>query len=121
MEVLEPANLSQRQKPKFDATQTEASGQPVYAPNGQSAKSGLNKSIRDAGWGMFQQYVTYKAAEAGRIVLLVNPAYTSQTCSGCGAVKAKDLAERWHSCPCGVELDRDVNAAVNILRRGIGH
>ncbi|HZU03922.1 MAG TPA: transposase, partial [Ktedonobacteraceae bacterium] len=72
----------------------------------------------DAGWGMFQQFCTYKAANAGREVLFVSPKYTSQICSGCGMVKKKDLSERWHSCECGTELDRDHNAAINILRLG---
>ncbi|HVB21195.1 MAG TPA: zinc ribbon domain-containing protein, partial [Ktedonobacteraceae bacterium] len=48
----------------------------------------------------------------------VNPRYTSQACSGCGTVRKKELSERWHSCECGTELDRDHNAAVNILRLG---
>ena len=78
----------------------------------------LNKSIVDAGWAMFQQFCTYKAANAGREVLLVNPKYTSQACSGCGTVKKKELSERWHSCECGTELDRDHNAAINILALG---
>src|SRR6266566_76602 len=44
--------------------------------------------------------------------------FTSQVCSGCGQVLNKDLSERWHTCDCGTELDRDVNAAINILERG---
>ena len=84
----------------------------------QAAKSGLNKSILDAGWGQFQQIVVSKAAYAGRTVLKVNPRYTSQVCSQCGTVRKKVLSERWHSCECGCELDRDTNAAVNILRLG---
>lgn len=119
MEALQPANLSKRAKPKLDAAQTEAHGQPVYAPNGAAAKSGLNRSIMDAAWATFQQMCTVKAAWAGRHVLLVNPAYTSQTCSGCGQIRKKELSERWHSCECGTELDRDHNAAINILRLGI--
>ena len=67
---------------------------------------------------MFQQFCTYKAENAGRTVLLVSPKYTSQVCSGCGTVKKKELSERWHSCVCGTELDRDHNAAVNILALG---
>lgn len=110
-EELQPANMSKRPKPKQDATGN-------YLPNGAAAKGGLNKSIHDAGWGMFQQFCTYKAANAGREVLFVDPKYTSQGCSGCGTVKKKDLSERWHSCECGTELDRDHNAALNILRLG---
>jgi len=59
-----------------------------------------------------------KAAYAGRAVLFVNPRSTSQVCSQCGTVRKKSLDERWHSCECGCELDRDTNAAINILRLG---
>jgi putative transposase len=78
----------------------------------------LALSISDAGWGQFVQCCVVKAASAGRHVLFVDPHYTSQTCSGCGRVAQKALADRWHSCPCGTELDRDHNAALNILRLG---
>ena len=110
-EELEITNISKRAKPKQDENGT-------YLPNGAAAKSGLNKSIQDAGWGQFQQIVSHKAACAGRDVLLVSPKYTSQVCSSCGTVRKKDLDERWHSCECGCELDRDTNAALNILRLG---
>jgi putative transposase len=110
-EDLRPATMSKRPKPKQDENGN-------YVPNGAAAKGGLNKSIVDAGWAVFQQFCTYKAANAGREVLLVNPKYTSQVCSGCGTVKKKELSERWHSCECGTELDRDHNAAINILALG---
>ena len=112
-EKLQPANMSKRPKPKQD----ETTG--AYLPNGASAKAGLNKSILDAGWGQFQQIVVNKAEWAGSRVLLVNPKYTSQRCSGCGTLVKKELSERWHSCSCGCELDRDHNAAINIKRAGI--
>ena len=61
----------------------------------------------------------YKAANAGTVqVICVDPKYTSQACSGCGKIVKKTLDERWHSCECGCELDRDHNAARNILRLG---
>jgi len=110
-EELQITNISKRAKPKQDENGT-------YLPNGAAAKSGLNKSILDAGWGQFQQIVSHKAACAGRDVLLVDPKYTSQVCSACGTVRKKDLDERWHLCECGCELDRDTNAAINILRLG---
>ncbi len=110
-EELHPAHMSKRPKPKQDEDGT-------YLTNGASIKGGLNKSIVDAGWNMFVDFCTYKAANAGRTVLQVNPKYTSQICSGCGTVKKKTLEERWHSCECGVELDRDHNAALNILALG---
>lgn len=110
-EELEITNISKRAQPKHDENGT-------YLPNGAAAKSGLNKSILDAGWGQFQAIVMSKAAYAGRTVLKVSPKYTSQVCSQCGTVRKKDLSERWHSCDCGAELDRDTNAAINILRAG---
>jgi putative transposase len=52
-------------------------------------------------------------------VQAVNPAFTSQACSGCGALVSKGLSVRWHACPeCGISLHRDHNAALNILRLG---
>jgi putative transposase len=82
----------------------------------------LAKSILDAGWGYLVQRLTSKAAEAGRVVCLVNPAYTSKRCSRCDAVfLGFDLAMRWVECSaCGLSLDRDHNAALNILNRA-GH
>ena len=110
-EALQPTNMSKRPKPKQDENGT-------YLPNGAAAKGGLNKSIHDAGWGQFQQFCVYKAERAGRAVLFVDPKYTSQICSGCGAIKKKTLDERWHSCACGTELDRDHNSAITILALG---
>jgi putative transposase len=79
----------------------------------------LAKSIQDAGWSQFLSILSYKAACAGRRVVAVPPAYTSQTCSGCGVVVKKGLSVRWHSCPaCGASLHRDHNAARNIERLG---
>ncbi|GCE50055.1 putative transposase [Thermosporothrix hazakensis] len=114
LEELQTKNLLRRPKPKQD----EEAGQ--YLPNGAAAKGGLNKSITDAGWGMFTEMLRVKAAWAGRVVAFVDPKYTSQVCSGCGTVKPKTLEERWHSCECGCELDRDTNAARNILKKYIG-
>jgi putative transposase len=79
----------------------------------------LAKSIADASWSMFRSVLTAKAESAGRLVVAVNPAYTSMTCSGCGDVARKSLSDRWHWCPrCGLSLDRDTNAAVNVLALG---
>jgi putative transposase len=80
----------------------------------------LAKSISDASWTMFRTVLTNKAESAGRVIVVVNPAYTSQDCSGCGYRAKKPLKERWHNCPmCGLSLDRDTNAAINILRLGL--
>jgi putative transposase len=79
----------------------------------------LNKSILDSGWYYFRQRLESQAAFTGRLVVAVNPAYTSKTCSGCGAsFKDLTLNDRWVTCDCGLSLDRDVNAAHNILRAG---
>lgn len=79
----------------------------------------LSKSILDSGWGYFRQRLAAKAAEAGRVVVAVNPAYTSKTCSGCGTVfEHLTLSDRWVECACGLSLDRDHNAALNIQRAG---
>ena len=73
-------------------------------------------SAHDAGLGLFRQLLESKAEEAGSHVVAVPPQYTSQRCSGCGEIVAKDLSVRVHQCPhCHLTLDRDVNAAVNIL------
>ena len=111
-EDIQTINLVRKPKSKQDAE----TGQ--YLPNGAAAKGGLNKSILDAGWGSFVAMCSYKAACASRILIKVDPKYTSQICSRCGTGRKKTLEERWHSCDCGAELDRDVNAAVNILVRG---
>jgi putative transposase len=78
----------------------------------------LSKSILDAGWGLFKQLLTSKAESAGREVVFVNPSNTSKTCSSCGKRFTKlDLSVRWVECSCGLSLDRDHNAAINILKK----
>lgn len=80
----------------------------------------LAKSISDAAWGQLIRFTTYKAEWAGRCVRQVNPRNTSQACSGCGSIVEKDLSVRVHSCVrCGLTLDRDHNAAINILALGL--
>jgi putative transposase len=79
----------------------------------------LAKSIQDAGWSQFLSILAAKAAYAGKRVVAVPAAYTSQTCSGCGVMVSKGLSIRWHACPeCGTSLHRDHNAAKNIERLG---
>ncbi len=89
----------------------------------------LAKSISDASWSLFRSVLVQKAESAvNREVVQCNPAYTSQDCSGCGyrpdgmeGRTKKKLSDRWHLCPmCGLSLDRDTNAAVNILTLGRG-
>ena len=84
------------------------------------AKAGLNRAISEQGWGTFFTLLKDKAASAGLQVAEVAPQGTSQACSGCGADAPKTLAVRVHACPaCGLVLDRDVNAARNILQRAL--
>ena len=88
--------------------------------NGMVHNHCLAKSIHDAAWSQFRQCLSYKAEEAGRRLVAVNPAYTSQDCSCCGHRLRKALSVRRHLCPCcGLDIDRDENAARNILRLGL--
>ncbi|NEO76337.1 transposase [Moorena sp. SIO4G3] len=84
----------------------------------------LAKSINDAGWYQFREWLEYFGKKFGRITVAVNPAYTSHNCSSCGEVVKKSLSTRTHVCQCGCQLDRDHNAAKNILTRAlstVGH
>jgi putative transposase len=84
----------------------------------------LAKSINDAGWYQFRKWLEYFGVKFGRITVAVNPAYTSQQCSNCGATVKKSLSMRTHVCGCGFNLDRDWNAAINILKLAlstVGH
>lgn len=80
----------------------------------------LAKSISDAAWRMLVTTTSYKAESAGSMVVLVDPRNTSQLCSRCGLKVTKSLSDRVHECPqCGLVMDRDENAAINILRLGL--
>ena len=81
------------------------------------ARGMLAKSIHDAAWRMLVQHTTYKAENAGGVVVLVDSRGTSKTCPDCGTVAPKRLAERMHRCGCGCTLDRDVAAARVVLGR----
>ncbi|WP_321416741.1 transposase [uncultured Methanomethylovorans sp.] len=79
-----------------------------------------SKSIADVSWNMLITATKYKAESAGKIVVLVNPYNTSQMCSKCGLIVKKTINNRIHKCDsCGLALDRDYNAAINILRLGL--
>jgi putative transposase len=84
----------------------------------EMAERQFGKSINDAGWGEFIGMLSYKAESAGSRVVLVNPKNTTKECSRCGILTKKELDERQHDCPsCGLSMDRDFNAAINILKR----
>lgn len=77
----------------------------------------LAKSISDASWSMFTDWLDYFGKIHGKFVIAVNPQYTSQQCSSCGNLVKKTLSVRTHICSCGCVLDRDENAAKNILQK----
>ncbi len=80
----------------------------------------INRGIADVVWAQFVQFIAYKAEGAGRGFAQVDPRHTTQLCSGCGEIVRKDLSVRVQDCPhCGLVMDRDQNAALNILRRGL--
>jgi len=115
-EALRVENMTHRAKPEPDP------GKPgAFLPNGAAAKSGLNKSIRDAGWGIFLSVLHAKAESAGREVVAVDPRHTSQRCAECGHVAAGNRVTQaeFRCLQCGHEANADVNAAVNILRAGL--
>ncbi|MBA3468355.1 MAG: IS200/IS605 family element transposase accessory protein TnpB [Herpetosiphonaceae bacterium] len=92
------------------------------APQDMGARKGrgMRKSIMDVAWTQFIAMTISKAADAGRTVILVDPRNTSKLCSRCGEKVEKKLGDRVHTCPeCGLVLDRDHNAAINILQRGL--
>jgi putative transposase len=83
------------------------------------ARSALAKSVSDVAWGMFIRTLHSKAEEAGVHVVAVDPRNTTQACSQCGQLVPKALGDRVHACSCGCVLDRDHNAALNVLARGL--
>jgi putative transposase len=114
LEDLNTKGLSRRPKPRPNDDGS-------YAPNGASRKAGLNKSILDASWDSFKLILEYKASFLGKKVEAVAPHYTSQKCSSCGEIVKKSLSTRTQRCTeCGLVMDRDENAAVNVLGLGMG-
>jgi putative transposase len=113
-EALQVANMTRRPKPSVAENGT-------YEPNGAAAKGGLNRTINDAGWGVFLNVLRAKAESAGRVVVEVDPRQTSQRCAECGHVAAGNRVTQaaFRSLSCGHEAHADVNAAVNILRAGL--
>jgi putative transposase len=93
--------------------------QEMQAKDGNSNKI-IRQGIADVAWGRFMQFTAYKAECAGRGVVFVDPRGTTQNCSGCDQAVPKDLHVRTHTCPhCGLSIGRDLNAALNILARGL--
>jgi len=113
-EALQVANMTRRPKPR-------PAEDGSFEPNRAAAKAGLNRSIYDAGWGIFLNILHGKAESAGRAVVEVNPRHTSQRCAECGHVaKGNRTSQAVFKClSCGHEAHADVNAAINILRAGL--
>ncbi|MFF7191514.1 RNA-guided endonuclease InsQ/TnpB family protein [Streptomyces sp. NPDC008222] len=115
-EDLKIRNMSKAPAP------TPAPGQPgTFLPNGAVAKAGLNKSINDAGWGVFLTILHAKAESAGREVIAVDPRNTSRTCPACGhtAKENRPTQEKFHCVSCGHNAHADTVGALNILRAGL--
>ena len=88
--------------------------------NGMLKNHHLAKHIADHAWGKLIQFTKSKAVKAGKIVELVDARYSSQRCSQCSIMVPKTLAEQTHACPnCGLEMDRDLNASLNICSLGL--
>ena len=113
-EKLQVTNMTARPRPRPD-------GSGGHEPNGAAAKAGLNKSILDAGWGIFLRVLSAKAESAGRTVIAVDPRHTSQRCAQCGHIAAGNRASQaeFRCLACGHHAHADVNAAINILRAGL--
>jgi len=79
----------------------------------------LAKSVNDVGWSYFFAMLGYKVENTGSKLIKVDPRQTSQICPECDAITKKELSERWHSCPCGASMHRDIAAAKVILSRGL--
>jgi putative transposase len=115
-EDLKIRNMSKAPAPKPDPDQPGA-----FLSNGAAAKAGLNRSIADAGWGVFLTILHAKAESAGRQVIAVDPRNTSRTCPECGHVSAENrpTQEKFHCVACGHSAHADTVGALNVLRAGL--
>lgn len=113
VEDLKIANLRRKNKPKKEDGK--------FVSNGQSAKSGLNKSFSDCAIAQFLEILEHQAKKFGNKVVKVNPRKTSQVCYNCLNSVPKTLSDRWHDCPhCHVSVDRDEGSAKLIKKVGLG-
>ncbi|MFJ6121507.1 RNA-guided endonuclease InsQ/TnpB family protein [Streptomyces sp. NPDC092129] len=115
-EDLKIRNMSLAPAPKPDPEQAG-----VFLPNGAAAKAGLNRSIADAGWGVFLAILAAKAEGAGRQVMAVDPRNTSRQCPECGhtAKENRPTQEKFHCVSCGHSAHADTVGAINVLRSGL--
>ncbi|MFF4644940.1 RNA-guided endonuclease InsQ/TnpB family protein [Streptomyces sp. NPDC001389] len=117
-EDLKIRNMVKTAAPKPDPGRPDS-----FLPNGARAKTGLNRSISDAGWGVFLTILHAKAESAGREVIAVDPRNTSRTCPECGHVSAgnRPTQEMFHCIGCGHQAHADHVGALNVLRAGLVH
>ncbi|MFF1711891.1 RNA-guided endonuclease InsQ/TnpB family protein [Streptomyces sp. NPDC058268] len=115
-EDLKIRNMVKTVTPRPDPEQSDS-----FLPNGAGAKTGLNLSISDAGWGVFLTILHAKAESAGREVIAVDPRNTSRTCPECGHISAENrpTQEKFHCTGCGHRAHADVVGASNVLRAGL--
>ncbi|MGW2559409.1 RNA-guided endonuclease InsQ/TnpB family protein [Streptomyces sp. NPDC001514] len=115
-EDLKIRNMVKTPTPKPDPDQPGA-----FLPNGAAAKAGLNRSIADAGWGVFLTILNAKAESAGREVMAVEPRNTSRRCPECGhtAKENRPTQEKFHCTACGHQAHADTVGAQNVLRTGL--
>jgi putative transposase len=113
-EALKIRNMSATPAPR-------PNGNGTFAPNGTAAKAGLNRSIADAGWGVFLAILNAKAESAGRDVMAVDPRNTSRTCPECGHVAKENrpTQAKFHCVWCGHRAHADIVGASNVLRAGL--
>jgi putative transposase len=115
IEDLNVSGMTATPKPKPDPERPRA-----FAHNGRRAKAGLNRAVRDVAPGEFRRQLTYKLAWRGGTLVVADRFFaSSKTCSSCGETKTKlFLATRTYRCECGLEIDRDLNAALNLAAYG---
>ncbi|WP_326793738.1 transposase (plasmid) [Streptomyces sp. NBC_00841] len=115
-EDLKIRNMSKAPEPKPDPDQPGS-----FLPNGAAAKAGLNRSIADAGWGVFLTILNAKAESAGREVMAVDPRNTSRRCPQCGHTTKENrpTQETFHCVACGHSAHADTVGALNVLRAGL--
>jgi putative transposase len=116
--AVEDLDVKGMMKKKYDLKKEDRKAEDGFVMSKKGVR-GLHRNIGDAGWAMFLSFLEYKANHAGVTFKRVSPRYTTQDCSRCGERVPKTMKVRIHKCPvCGLEMDRDLNAAMNILRRG---
>ncbi|RGD56551.1 transposase [Kitasatospora xanthocidica] len=120
-DVIAHENLTIRTMVRTPAPKPDPDRPGAFLPNGASAKAGLNRSISDAGWGVFLTILHAKAESAGREVIAVDPRNTSRTCPHCGHVAKENrpTQEAFHCVACDHEAHADTVGAINVLRAGL--